>query len=119
MKDITPVAMRCQRPIHFTCPSLFEVTPEEMRCTEAAMCPALIAEVPDAPDVSAACFGPTECPALIEETVPGTNDLFPEGGVWVIGKRAVIPDEVKARIGIDEAAVLVPKGLLKNIQWAE
>ena len=49
------------------------------------------------------------CPALIQAD---------DGRVWVVGDMAVIPDEVKKRIGPGEAAVLVPSDLLKDINWS-
>ncbi len=50
-----------------------------------------------------------ECPAIFEQ----------EDGVLVIGKIAPIPEELKAKVGPDEALVWVPKGLLKNIVWKD
>jgi hypothetical protein len=54
-----------------------------------------------------ACELTMSCPALFEGVA----------GVWVIGKLPAIPEAIKARVGPDEGAVWVPKGLLKNIRW--
>jgi len=49
-----------------------------------------------------------DCPAIYEQ----------EDGVLVIGKIVPIPEELKAKVGPDETLVWVPKGLLKDIEWA-
>lgn len=82
-KEITPKALRCSAG---HCPSLYEVTPAEMRCGGSW----------------------SGCPALYEQ----------EDGVLVIGKIAPIPEDLKAKVGPDETLVWVPKGLLKDIEWA-
>ncbi len=126
-KDITPKAMRCAIG---TCPGLYDVTPAEMRCAIAAACPALVEVTPEA----MACSLGISCPGLHEVTpeamacllsqCPGLHETppmpgFESGGVIVIGKIHDVTALVKHRIGPDEFAVVVPKALLKNIQWSE
>ena len=99
-KEITPKALCCGP---FNCPALYEVTPAEMRC-HIAECPAIY----EITTTEAKCEIAASCPALFEQ----------EDGVLVIGKIAPVPDELKAKIGPDETLVWVPKGLLKDIEWA-
>jgi hypothetical protein len=80
-----------------------EITPKALRCGPLN-CPALY-EV--TPAEMRCAFGPS-CPALFEQ----------EDGVLVIGKIVPVPGELKAKIGPDETLVWVPKGLLKEIEWA-
>jgi len=100
-KEITPKALRCGDTL--TCPPLYEVTPAEMRCAIAASCPALYEITP----TDARCPW-ADCPAIYEQ----------EDGVLVVGKIAPIPEELKSKVGPDETLVWVPKGLLKDIEWA-
>lgn len=88
-----------------------EITPTDMRCAIATSCPALY----DVTPAEMACLL-SQCPSLIETPpMPG----FEGGGVIVIGKVHDVTALVADRIGPDEFAVLVPKKLLKNIQWSE
>lgn len=80
-----------------------EITPASERCDWGG-CPALFEEITPATEKCA--IGAT-CPALYEH----------DAGIWVIGKLPAIPEAIKARVGPDEGAVWVPKGLLKNIRW--
>jgi hypothetical protein len=43
------------------------------------------------------------CPAILEQ----------EDGYLIIGKRVLVPDESKHRVGDDETVVWVPKSLVK------
>lgn len=78
-----------------------DVTPQSMRCDIGVDvgCPAII-------EVTPADMGCVvgQCPAIFEH----------EDGYLVIGKiMKEIPKEVFARIGHDEIAIWVPKGLVK------
>jgi hypothetical protein len=96
MKEVTPKAHRCW-PTH--CPAIFEVTPAEMRCHIAASCPAIFEVTPE----PMACELAASCPAIFEQ----------QDGHLIIGKKVIIPEELKDRIGIDEILIWVPKGLVK------
>lgn len=100
-REITPKAMRCV--YVSSCPSLYEVTPAAMRCAIGASCPALYEITPTEAKCPIA-----NCPAIFAQ----------EDGVLVIGKTAPVPEELKTKIGPGEALVWVPKGLLKDIEWA-
>lgn len=126
MKEITPRSMRCS--MMASCPALIEVTPKEMRCAVGESCPSLFEVTPQ----EMRCHL-EECPSLFEATpkemrcamAAACPSLFeaPEwqnGAVIVIGAKD-IPDhlyqQVKHKIAPHERAVIVPKGLLKNIAW--
>jgi hypothetical protein len=106
MKEITPEYLRCALG---SCPSVFEVTPAELRCAALASCPSLHEVTPEA----LRC-GVSQCPSLFE------GPEWQDGAVIVVGKKDIpqaLFDQMKHKIGEDEFAVIVPKGLLKNIQW--
>jgi hypothetical protein len=89
MREITPAELRCAALA--SCPSLHEVTPEALRCDEDPACPSLF----EAPE-------------------------WEDGAVIVVGKKDIpqaLYDQMKHKIGPDEFAVIVPTGLLKNIDW--
>lgn len=113
--EVTPQDMRCGETL--TCPSLFEVTPEAMRCAIGASCPAVFEVTPDAMRCKY-----TVCPAIFEVTPEAMqrgkmNCLAiyeQQDGHIIIGKAMKeIPEEVAKRIGPDEFAVWVPRGLVK------
>lgn len=90
VREITPKLLRCA--VAAACPGLHEVSPTELRCHIS------------------------ECPSLHE--LPPLSG-FEDGGVIVIGKVHDVTALVAHRIGEGEAAVLVPKALLQNIQWKD
>lgn len=97
MKDVTPKAHRCTLG---ACPSLFEVTPEAMRCFPSS-CPAVFEVTPESMQCGASF---SSCPAIYEQ----------QDGHIIIGKvMKEIPEEVAKRIGPDEFAVWVPRGLVR------
>lgn len=126
--EVTPQDMRCGETL--TCPSLFEVTPEAMRCAIGASCPAVFEVTPDAMRCKY-----TVCPAIFEVTPEAMqrgkmNCLAiyeQQDGHIVIGKimgfspqtadreamLSGVPEEIRPRIGPDEFAVWVPRGLVK------
>jgi hypothetical protein len=98
MKDVTPMAHRC----HYgeSCPAILEVTPQDMRCAISFSCPSLYEVTPEAMK----CGDHLTCPAIYEQ----------QDGHIIIGKvMTEIPEEVARRIGPDEFAVWVPRGLVK------
>lgn len=98
MRDVTPKAYRCEAAM--ACPAILEVTPQDMRCAIGASCPSLYEVTPGATK----CGGTLTCPALYEQ----------QDGHIIIGKvMTEIPGEVAKRIGPDEFAIWVPKGLVK------
>ena len=111
MKDVTPKAHRCSLG---ACPAILEVTPEAMRCAIQASCPSLFEVTPEAMRCGASF---SSCPAIYEQ----------QDGHIVIGKimgfspqtadkKAMlsgVPEEIRPRIGPDEFAVWVPRGLVK------
>lgn len=118
MKDITPKAHRCA--IGVSCPAILEVTPQDMRCDDTLTCPSVFEVTPEAMK----CHVGESCPSLYETT----PEALKCGGSWtscpalyeqqdghiVIGKvMKEIPEEVAKRIGPDEFAVWVPRGLVK------
>lgn len=81
-----------------------EITPKALRCGETLTCPSLYEVMPE----EMRCDIAASRPSIFEQ----------ENGVLVIGKIAPIPEDLKAKIGPDEALVWVPKGLFKDIEWA-
>ncbi len=76
-----------------------DVTPKAHRCTLGG-CPAILEVTPEA----MRCDFGASCPAIYEQ----------QDGHIVIGKvMTEIPEEVAKRIGPDEFAVWVPRGLVK------
>jgi hypothetical protein len=130
MKDVTPAKFACVAT--FSCPAIIEVTPQDMRC-QLGFCPAVFDVTPaamacggtmsarpaifDVTPGAAACVIGVSCPAIYER----------EDGHIIIGKimgfapqtadreamLAGVPEEIRPRIGPDEFAIWVPKGLVK------
>lgn len=97
MKDVTPKAHRCT---FGGCPAILEVTPQDLRCAYAAACPSLFEVTPEV----MRCAIAASCPAIYEQ----------QDGHIIIGKvMKEIPEEVAKRIGPDEFAVWVPRGLVR------
>jgi hypothetical protein len=97
MKDMTPKAHRCSLG---ACPAILEVTPQDLRC-EVMACPSLFEVTPEAMKCGTSF---SSCPAIYEQ----------QDGHIIIGKvMKEIPEEVAKRIGPDEFAVWVPRGLVK------
>jgi hypothetical protein len=99
MRDVTPKTHRCA--IGASCPAILEVTPQDMRCGgTVSSCPSLYEVTPEA----VKCGDHLTCPAICEQ----------QDGHIIIGKvMTEIPEEVAKRIGPDEFAIWVPKGLVK------
>lgn len=113
MKDVTPQNMRCAMVTE--CPAIIEVTPQDMRCAIGASCPAIFDVTPE----PMACALGESCPAIYETQA--------QDGHIIIGKimgfapqtadrdamLSGVPEEIRQRIGPDEFAIWVPKGMVK------
>lgn len=91
MKDVTPKAHRCTLG---GCPAILEVTPEPMQCAASMSCPAIY-EQQDGHIIIGKIMGFSPQTADREAMLSG------------------VPEEIRSRIGPDEFAIWVPKGLVK------
>lgn len=101
MKDTTPASMRCGYTL--TCPAIIEVTPQDMRCAATFSCPAVFEVTPEA--MACDVMDGHIIIGKIMGFAPQTNDRK--------AMLAGVPEEISRRIGPDEFAIWVPKGLVK------
>lgn len=95
MKDITPDHLRCS--IVASCPAVIDITPEHLACYGALTCPAVLEVTPDHLRCPVG-----DCPSV--NTIEGDRDLL------IIGKKPSpeLLAEIAGRVGPDEHAIVIP-----------
>lgn len=93
MRDITPETMRCHSGMD-GCPALIEVTPQDMACVAMQSCSAIYER---------------EDGHVIIGKIMGFSPQTPDRDAMLAG----VPEEIRGRVGPDEFAIWVPKGMVK------